>query len=59
MSTYSIHDNGYIVLQNVLNPIHIDMAVTYNQEDNSVNYHIMKQFIYTCFFPTIQKNTMN
>jgi ectoine hydroxylase-related dioxygenase (phytanoyl-CoA dioxygenase family) len=57
MSTYSIHDNGYIVLQNVLNPSHIDMALTCIQEDNSVNYHIMKQFIDTCFFPTIQQNT--
>jgi ectoine hydroxylase-related dioxygenase (phytanoyl-CoA dioxygenase family) len=53
----SIHDNGYIVLRNVLKSSHVDMALTCIQSDKSVNYHIMKQFIDTCFFPTIQQNT--
>lgn len=57
MSNHSIHDNGYIVLQNVLNNQHIDTALTCIQSDNSINYHIMKQFIDNCFFPTIQQNT--
>lgn len=57
MSPNTIQDNGYILLQNVLTPTQIDFALTCIEKDNTVNYHIMKQFIDNYFFPTIQQST--
>lgn len=43
--------------KNVLTKSQINFALSCVQSDNLVNYHIMKQFIDNCFFPTIQQST--
>lgn len=52
-----IKNDGYILLKNVLTEEQINFALSCIQNDNKVNYSIMKQFIDNVFFPTIQKNT--
>ena len=52
-----IKNNGYILLKNVLAGGELNFGLSCIQNDNKVNYSIMKQFIDNVFFSAIQKNT--
>ena len=52
-----IKNNGYILLKNVLAEGELNFGLSCIQNDNKVNYSIMKQFIDNVFFPAVQKNT--
>jgi len=51
-----IKNDGYILLKNVLTEEELNFGLSCIQNDNKVNYSLMKQFIDTIFFPVIQKN---
>ena len=47
---------GYTLLRNVLTYDDVNHALSSIKNDNKIDYSIMKQFIDTVFFPTIQNN---
>lgn len=52
----SIHDNGYLILKNVLQPEQLQNGL--NSDNNGIiNYKIMRNFIDNDFMPTIVANT--
>jgi len=51
-----INNDGYVLLRNVLTNDDLDYGLSCMQNENKVNYSIMKQFIDTRFFPVIQGN---
>jgi hypothetical protein len=54
---HDIKNDGYVLLNGVLTPEQLNFGLSCIQNDNKVNYSIMKQFIDNTFFPAIQKNT--
>ena len=51
-----LSNNGYILLKNKLKNKELNFGLSCIQNDNKVDYTIMKKFIDNIFFPTIQKN---
>lgn len=52
----NINDDGYVLLRNALTEDDIGYGLSCMQNNNKINYSIMKQFIDTKFFPAIQGN---
>lgn len=52
----AIKADGYILLRNVLSEDDINYGLSCMENDNKVNYSILKDFIDTIFFPIIQEN---
>jgi len=55
-NTSDIKRDGYILLQNALTNKELESGLACMKDDNKVDYSIMKQFIDTIFFPSIQRN---
>jgi hypothetical protein len=51
-----LSNNGYILFHNKLTNKELNFGLSCIQNDNKVDYVIMKKFIDNIFFPTIQKN---
>ncbi len=52
----SLQDNGYIILRNKLSENQINSFLTFVNDDNSVNYNIVKNFIDNKFLNVIQQD---
>jgi hypothetical protein len=56
MNSYSLHENGYVMLKNVLTPYQLQFGLN-SDKNGIVNYKQMKDFIDYEFMPTIIDHT--